>query len=206
MADVMPQEGMRALTLTQPWTGLMAAGIKRIENRSRPMIRRSDFGKLFALHASREVDESIYGRIGEIAPELAFPSWLMHSMSLAAVEAPPWYRLSRITGAVIAVAAIAGVVVDRRCGASGVDGGHCRRCGLVPEGEGVECPPGFFASTDIDIASLGDQRRWYFGSIGYVFRDVYTLTAPVPCRGYQSFWRLTPDVQAQVISQLMGSA
>jgi hypothetical protein len=42
---------MRALTLTQPWAGLVASGIKRIENRSRHMIKREDFGKPFAIHA-----------------------------------------------------------------------------------------------------------------------------------------------------------
>lgn len=46
---------MRALTLTltQPWAGLVASGIKLVENRTRSMIRREDFGRPFALHASR---------------------------------------------------------------------------------------------------------------------------------------------------------
>ena len=33
---------------------------------------------------------------------------------------------------------------NRRCGSQGVDDeGHCKRCGLVPDGASVECPPGF---------------------------------------------------------------
>ena len=33
----------------------------------------------------------------------------------------------------------------RRCGFVVDDDGHCRRCGLLPEGE-TECPPGFLVS------------------------------------------------------------
>jgi hypothetical protein len=67
-------ELLRAITLTQPWAGWMAAGIKLIENRTRPMIKRSHIGKRIALHASREFDESVILRIGEIAPEIAWPT------------------------------------------------------------------------------------------------------------------------------------
>lgn len=61
---------MRAATLTQPWCGLMAARIKRIENRSQPFIRRDAIGSDIAFHASREIDESVYARIRDIAPEV----------------------------------------------------------------------------------------------------------------------------------------
>lgn len=62
---------MRALTLTNPWAGLVASGIKLVENRQRPMIAKAHFGSPFAIHASREIDESVYHRIAELAPELA---------------------------------------------------------------------------------------------------------------------------------------
>ncbi len=84
---------MRALTLTQPWSGLVASGIKRIENRSRLMIRREDFGIPFAIHASRVIDLDVYGRIEAIAPELAGAH-------------QPWRALSLYTSAVIGVATI----------------------------------------------------------------------------------------------------
>lgn len=85
---------MRALSLTQPWLGLVAAGVKTVENRSRPMIKREDFGKPFALHATRQVDQGVYAMIGRAFPEL-----------LSEPE-QPWCRLSRITSAVVATAVI----------------------------------------------------------------------------------------------------
>jgi hypothetical protein len=85
---------MRALTLTQPWCGLVASGVKRIENRPRSIIRREDFGRPFALHASREINEEIYLDIGRISPRL------MGGPDV------PWRRLSRCTSAVIGVATV----------------------------------------------------------------------------------------------------
>jgi hypothetical protein len=93
---------MRALTLTQPWAGLVASGIKLVENRPRRMIKREDFGRPSAIHASRQIDESIYKRIVEIAPEL-----IPYGQTRA-----PWARLSRVTSAVIAVATLDRWVAD----------------------------------------------------------------------------------------------
>jgi hypothetical protein len=85
---------MRALTLTQPWAGLVAFGIKLVENRPRRMIKASDFGKPFAIHASREIDDDVYARITGLAPELDPDA------------DQPWMALTRITSAVIAVATL----------------------------------------------------------------------------------------------------
>lgn len=93
---------MRALTLTQPWCGLVASGIKLIENRPRAMIKHEDFNKPFALHASREIDEGVYDRILKIAPEL--------KAELTDIAEALWYPLTRITSAVIAIATIDDVV------------------------------------------------------------------------------------------------
>lgn len=98
---------MRALTLTQPWCGLVASGIKLVENRPRPMIKREDFGSPFGVHAGGSIDQSVYARIEEIAPEL-FEGWSV----ARATSWPEWYRLSRITGAVIAVATVGHVIDD----------------------------------------------------------------------------------------------
>lgn len=86
---------MRALTLTQPWAGLVASGIKLVENRPRKMIKQEDFGVPFAIHASRMIDEPTYDRIYEIAPELR---------GTFGIE--PWSKLSRITSSIIGVATI----------------------------------------------------------------------------------------------------
>lgn len=90
---------MRALTLTQPWAGLVASGIKLIENRPRHMIKSADFGKRFAIHASREIKQDVYLSIAACDP----------SLKLApdgADQDPRWYPLSRITSAVIATAVL----------------------------------------------------------------------------------------------------
>lgn len=96
---------MRALTLSQPYAGLVAASVKLVENRSRPIIRREEFGRPFGLHASREIKPDIYERIYEIAPEL-------RPRSATKKELARWYHLSRITSAVIAVATIDRAVDD----------------------------------------------------------------------------------------------
>lgn len=91
---------MRAMTLTQPWAGLVASGIKMIENRSRHIVRRSDIGCRFAIHASREIDPFVYNRIREIAPELV-PTFDYDG---------GWWSLTRITSAVIAMATLTDII------------------------------------------------------------------------------------------------
>ena len=165
---------MRALTMTQPWCGLVAAGLKLVENRPRPIIKRADFGKPFALHASREVDEAVYARIHDIDPDLRVLSIDRHPK-----QEETWYRLSRITSAVIAVATVDYEIrSDAQYGYVG----------------------------PVDVPPLGDQCRWFFGPVGYVLRDVRALATPVPCRGWQGFWALPPDVETQVRAQLARTA
>ena len=164
---------MRALTLTQPYAGLVASGIKLVENRPRSIIKREDFGEPFAIHASREIDESVYARIIEIAPWL---SWTEVNREHAA-----WWPLSRITTAIIGVATIEAVVV------------HFTR--TDGSAYAVDVATG-------TVRDLGDQRRWFHGPIGYVLRDVRALVTPIPCRGFQGFWTLTDDVSAKVRAQL----
>jgi len=119
------------------------------------MIKRSDFGRPLAIHASREIEDEAYERGHRIAPELR-----------AFIGGMPteWYRLSRITSAVIAVATI----------------DHVIDLGTY---DPAELPD--------------DQRRWFFGPIGYVLRDVRVLATPVACRGWQGFWYLTPKEQRE---------
>jgi hypothetical protein len=167
---------MRAITVTQPWAGLIAAGVKLVENRPRPIVKREDFGLPFAIHASRVIDESVYASIYEIAPELRDGYF--------AEETPldtRWYKLSRITSAVIAVATIDRVVHSPSCTHPSLS--WCDECLAL-------------------IDDLGFQHRWFFGPIGYVLRDVRALATPVPCRGWQGFWTLDGDVAAKVEAQL----
>lgn len=170
---------MRALTLTQPWAGLVASGLKLVENRPREMIKREDFGKRFAIHASRELDESVYRRIADIAPDV------LEFGKLGRFIVPckrDWYRLSRVSSAVIAVATLDKVLrgwdaatiaehADALCFSNGENLGH-------------------------------NQVRWFFGPIGYLLRDVVELPKPVPCRGWQGFWTLSPELERAVVEQL----
>ncbi len=171
---------MRALTLTQPWCGLVAAGIKLVENRPRPMIARADFGRPFALHASREIDESVFNRIAEIAPELAQEATraICKAQSVLLADVP-WLSLAGVTSAVIGVATIDKVF----------DGGWNEDS--IREHANELC----FSSG----VKLGpEQVRWFSGPIGYVLRDVRALREPVPCRGRQGFWTLPDNVAARI--------
>jgi len=176
---------MRAITLTQPWAGLVASGIKLVENRPRHMIKREDFGKPFAIHASREIDESVYDHIKEIVGVSDGPTEgnrMFHGRGDPAREEwQRWYRLTRITSAVIAIATI--------------------ECALDPNAHGIG-PAELAASAPLP----DDQRRWFFGPIGYVLRDVRALSTPVPCRGWQGFWTLPPKVESAVTSQIARAA
>lgn len=86
----------RAISLTQPWVGLMATGIKPIENRNRPLISPKNFGKPIALHATREIDKDVIKRAIEIAPEIMGAGKDVVDLD--------WFKLGHITSAIVAVA------------------------------------------------------------------------------------------------------
>jgi hypothetical protein len=169
---------MRALTLTQPYAGLVAAELKPIENRSRSMIRREDFGTPFALHASREIDDEAFAMIYRIAPELRIRCAEDRAKSR-------WYQLAGITSAVIAVATI-------------------DRCVMLDRDN--PRVPAFRDLHTREVADLGARGRWFAGPIGYVLRDVHALAEPVPCAGRQGFWSLSADVEARVVEQVRTAA
>lgn len=165
---------MRCLTLTQPWCGLVASGLKLVENMDRPIIKRADFGQPFGLHASREIVEDYYDVIYSTAPELVAPEF----EGEASADLHQWIRLARITSAVIAVARIERAVA-------------LQQDGIVRDlhtGERVD---------------LGDQRRWLTGPIGYVLAESPVVIQPVPMRGWQGFWSLYGNV-AKVVAQRAG--
>jgi len=188
---------MRALTLTQPWAALVALGIKRIENRDRPLIRRADFGKPFAIHAGKKVDESVYQRIDELwprcgiymgddfldptCPQLTCTRRLGHAGRCDSVtgvrDDEVWMKLSRVTSAVIGVATVTDAVKVAGCG---------------PETIAAVC----------EKMGVADHRRWMFGPTAYITKDNRALATPVPHRGFQGFWTLPDAIAAAVGSQL----
>jgi hypothetical protein len=89
----------------------------------------------------------------------------------------PWLKMSRVTSAIVGIATVERAVL------------------LRGDGQAID-------SLMFDVVDLGDQRRWFFGRFGYVLRDVRALAEPVPCRGWQGFWRLPTDVEANVLRQI----
>lgn len=87
-----------------------------------------------------------------------------------------WFGLSQIKSAVIAVATIVRDVTIAEYGIEAI------------VGVGGEIEP--------------NQRRWFFGPVGYVLRDVIALPKPIQCRGYQGFWTLPEEISAAVSAQL----
>lgn len=167
---------MRALTLTQPWAGLVASGIKLIENRPRKMIAALDFGKQFAIHASRMFEEKTVNRIIEIAPELAPRG----PYSLADAR---WYKLAHVRSAIIGVATL-------RHQFTGWD-----QDSIFEHGASL-------TETIRIHTGRTDQLRWFFGPVGYVLSDVVALPRPIPCRGHQGFWTVDAIHAADIGAQL----
>lgn len=171
---------MRALTLTPPWTGLIAAGVKRVENRPRSMGAQRMVGDQIAVHAGRAVDESVYERITEIAPELLQIATNIDGQRdrfYTYAGTGDWYKLSRVTSAVIAVATIDRVVTS--------------------------WPDGTPAVMDGDAPFAAEQRRWFFGPVGILLRDVIALPRPVPCKGMLGFWTLPEPIAVEVMDQVV---
>ena len=173
---------MRALTGYPLWFGLIAAGLKTDENRVRSLVRREDYGVPFAIHnGARQAPKehaATWSKIAQIAPDLV-GGWRCDDEATW----PEWYRLSRITKAVVAVA-----MIDRRAAVARdskdwlFDANTCERI----------CP--------------ADQRRFAFGPVIYMLRDVRKLATPVPCPGKLGFWTLPDDVERSVSAQLVGAS
>lgn len=164
---------MRALTLIQPWAGLVASGIKLVENRTRSMVKREDFGKPFAVHAGAKYDGDVIERVRSIAPEIFGCDSGMTDAEILDWT-PTWRRMGDVSMAVLGVATIERAIVER-------DG----RLVDMHDGSAVELEP--------------DQRRWFFGPVGYVLRDVHALSRPISCPGARGFWTLPPAIEASVL-------
>lgn len=183
--DPMFPRDLRAATLTQPWAGFVAAGIKPLENRDRQIAGPDLFGKRVAIHASKVIDESIYPRIAELA------SWLRDDILAAprierdfgiSATHRAW-QLSRVTGAIIGVATLKHKFV-----------------GWTPAM--IDEHRDALRSQLFHIFQGGDHLRWFFGPVVYVLTDIVALRKPVPCRGMLGFWRVPEDKRADVYTQL----
>lgn len=158
---------MKALTLTQPWCGLVASGIKRIENRPWNL-PQAMIGQRIALHASRQVDERAFPRIAEIAPDVLPNVALGDRVGYERARDVVLKLGMTITSAILGTAVLTGQV----------------------DGRWFENP------------LPDDQRRWFFGPVGFVLDDIVRLPRPIEIKGALGFWKLPDDVERQVLDQL----
>jgi len=181
---------MRALTGYPLWFGLIAAGLKPDENRDRSLVRREHCGVPFAIHngaaQAPKKHRETWDRIAQIAPDL-IDGWRLDDEDTW----PEWYRLSRITKAVIAVATI-----ERRA--------FIGQQTSVLEDWFASSPPEdwLFDADTLERICPKARRRFAFGPVIYMLRDVRELVTPVPCPGKLGFWTLPDDVERAVVSQL----
>lgn len=173
---------MRALTGYPLWFGLIAAGLKPDENRGRSLVRREDYGIPFAIHngapQAPKQHAATWSQIMQIAPDL-IEGWSRDDEATW----PEWYRLSRITKAVVAVATI-----ERRA--------------LIAKSAN-ESEAVLFDADTFERICPGSQRRFAFGPVIYMLRDVHRLATPVHCPGKLGFWALPDDVERAVTAQLV---
>lgn len=166
---------MRALTGYPLWFGLIAAGEKPDENRDRRIVRREDYGVSFALHHGAPQPPKRHEKTWRAIQGIApdlTDGWRRDDPTTW----PAWYRLSRVTSAVTAV-----VTIERR--ATLVDDWLCD------------------AETHERVCPVA-ERRFAFGPVIYMLRDVRLLSSPVPCPGQRGFWTLPDDVERAVVAQL----
>jgi hypothetical protein len=162
----------RALTLWQPWAWLVATGVKPIENRPRGFSHKSFRGD-FWIHAAAESAASIN-------------SWPLAAKLCAEILGPEFViPMARDLsfGSIIGRATITGIVLPRDA--------HTRPAQtlrLIEDGQ----------------AMVGlDPVPWHFpDQYGFKVERAELLARPVPCRGFQGFWR----VPAPVLEQLKGAA
>jgi len=169
---------MRAITLTQPWAGLVMAGIKLVENRPRPIIKNSDIVEALdsgvplriAIHASREIDVAVYEWIArnDNCCDLWAPG-VPHAID----GASEWYRLSQIKSSMLGTIDVTGALYIGGCSPVGIANALSR----------------------VDMLS---QLRFTFGPTVYTLAKPRVLKEPVPCRGKLGFWKVDPDLVGRV--------
>lgn len=186
---ILPDD-LRAATLTQPWAGLVASGIKPIENRDRNIAGKHLFGQTIAIHASREIDEDVYARIMELDDGIGSCTYIDSSdgMLVQAIATDSrWYKLSRVTSAIVGVATLKHKLV-------GWNADSIR-----------EHKDALDQQLEIFLGP-GKWLRWMFGPVAYILTDIVALPEPVPCKGRLGFWPVPPPVRAEMQIQLRGVA
>jgi hypothetical protein len=176
---------MRALTVWQPFASLIVGAPpsydaeptppqKPVENRDWAAPRWL-LGERIAIHAGKAMSGDVLESFYDIFKAKVFGE----------VRAPYAKPSLFPLGAVVGVATL-----DR------VIGPLAPR--LIYEDRFEDVPQATIDSWGLDA----DGLRWFVGRFGWVFRDRRHLREPVPCKGAQGIWSLTPEDAARVEEQL----
>lgn len=162
---------MKCLSIRQPWAGLIALGIKKIENRSRRTNYRGAFGIHAGVQTCAEIEDMLdgsgqwfvpgtrfdplMGRLPDRVPDRERVRDRVQEDGFADWRAHPAFR----TGAIVGVAVLDG-------------------CSSRP-------------------ATLADAQREFFGQPGMFWwrvRDAAHLPTPIPCKGRLSWFAPEAEV------------
>lgn len=180
---------MKALSLWQPWASAIAVGAKHIETRSWSTAYRGPL----AIHAAKHfvwAEMDALHRSRTWAGALWPLQWGLHAPA-------PWEQINAPLQSKLPLGAVVAV------------------CNLV------DCrPTSSFTVHELDtrrrhpgmspiIASLYEwtERQmgdFTLGRFGWVVQDVQMLKAPIPCRGSQGLFDLSPEVCAKVNAMVKG--
>lgn len=164
-------EGMRAITLTQPWATLVAIGAKRIETRS---WQTSYCGPL-AIHAGASL-KPVGGLQGLAEIVCSSPFW---EVLTGAGYCGPHPRQPEL-GAIVAVATLAGCVPI----------GAPPTAYALHDGLTVKSWP--FTEQEREFGDY-TPGRW-----AWLLADVRRLPEPVPCKGALGLWTVPADVLERI--------
>lgn len=172
---------LKALTLYQPWAQLAALAAKQIETRS----WSTEYRDALAIHAGKNTDwlsickdrpfrEALYGVEWNVG-HAAYKRYVHHAATRA---------LLFPLGAVIAVCELVACLPIPETP---------RRFPVTHGKLNVLLPP------DPPEKQFGDYRP---GRFAWILAKMRMLPEPIPCRGYQQLWDVSPQILSIINAQL----
>ncbi|MBK8468071.1 MAG: hypothetical protein IPL32_19840 [Chloracidobacterium sp.] len=179
----MSDRPLMALTVHPPWSGMIAAGLKPVENRSWPPPPQL-IGQRLAIHAGKSLDSAALQVLGEHQELLGIPDGALdHSLARSAI---------------VAVVTLRGAV--RVADADRPD----ETLTPLQIGQPRRLRPHRILGGLPTPAALDAIRSpWAMGPWLWVLGDVQAID-PVPCQGAQKVWRVPDGAAAAVLEQLRG--